>query len=127
MYKKRKKREQTNNRRDEGEKRKTNKNHHLLLLYTKKKQFVIIHTQIRGDIFTLKLFSFVIKSPHLFRMYRVVHCHYCYVLHSHLDYCLFDGHDHDHVIDVVRNLDDRAKYDAHHDVHWNVNVFDLKE
>lgn len=60
-------------------------------------------------------------------MIHVVHCHYCCAYHSHLDNYRFDDHhDHDHVIDVLMNLDDRVMNDDHYDVHLNVNEFDLQ-
>ncbi len=60
-------------------------------------------------------------------MYHVVRCHYCCGYHSRLEYYPFDDHDHglDHVIDVLLNLDDRARNDDHYDVRLNVNEFYL--
>ncbi len=57
-------------------------------------------------------------------MYHVVHCHYCCVYHSHLEYYRFDDHDHV-MIDVLMNLDDRVMNDDHYGVQLNVNDFDL--
>ena len=89
-----------------------------------KKTNCFIHTHTDIDIFTYKLF-FSFNNHHLFRMYHVVRCHYCYVYHSQLGNYPFDDHDHAHVIDVLLNLDVRVMYDAHYDVQLNVNVFDL--
>ncbi len=89
-----------------------------------KKTNCFIHTKTNIDIFTYKLFFFL-NNHRLFRMYHVVHCHCCCVYHSHLAHYPFDDHDHDHVIDVLLNLDDRVMNDDHYDVQLNVNEFDL--
>lgn len=63
----------------------------------------------------------------------MVHCHYCYVFHSHLESYPFDDHDlhglHDLVLgnDVLMNLDDHVMSDDHYDVHLSENVFDLRQ
>ena len=120
MYKK--KNEQTSNRRDEEEKQKSSS---FASIHEKKNKLFHTHTHTDIDIFTYKLFCFLINKHRLFQMYHAARCRY-YAFHSHRDCYPFADHDHGHVNDVLKNLDDLVTNDDQNGVHSNANEFGLK-